>query len=346
MEGAIAGLAAAGQRAQRGGRACSPARDGHRRFAERAAQRLPAAGGIAGACRARYHRVPVRGHSLRGAAARLERPAGQARHPRGNGRLPGPGVRAGAPAPLRRRGGHRARAARPHVARRPGRAHRVAGRFARSARMKQSDWAGVFPAITTPFRPDGAVDEPFLARHVAWLLDAGCRGVVALGSLGEGATLSFDEKVRVLEVCRTVTAGRVPLVASISGLATGGMRGAGQGGRRRRVRRPDGAAAVRVPRRLAGNGGALLLGARRHAALLHALQQPDRLRHRPLGGAGRRAGPQAPQRARGQGVERRRAAGDRRPRAARRPAGAVRGARRHDPGGGARSGPTAGWRGW
>jgi len=86
--------------------------------------------------------------------------------------------------------------------------------------MQKVDWTGVFPAITTPFWPDGAVDEPFLARHVAWLLDAGCNGVVALGSLGEGATLSFDEKVRVLEVCRTVTADRVPLVASISGLST------------------------------------------------------------------------------------------------------------------------------
>jgi 4-hydroxy-tetrahydrodipicolinate synthase len=86
--------------------------------------------------------------------------------------------------------------------------------------MQQSDWAGVFPAITTPFKSDGSVDEAFLAKHVIWLLDAGCRGVVALGSLGEGATLTLDEKVRILEVCRTVTAGRVPLVASISGLAT------------------------------------------------------------------------------------------------------------------------------
>lgn len=86
--------------------------------------------------------------------------------------------------------------------------------------MKQSDWAGVFPAVTTPFGPDGQVDEAFLARHVTWLLDAGCRGVVALGSLGEGATLSFEEKVRVLEVCRTVTIDRVPLVAAISGLST------------------------------------------------------------------------------------------------------------------------------
>ena len=86
--------------------------------------------------------------------------------------------------------------------------------------MQQSDWTGVFPAITTPFRPDGAVDESFLAAHVKWLLDAGCRGVVALGSLGEGATLTFEEKLRVLQVCRTVTASHVPLVASISGLGT------------------------------------------------------------------------------------------------------------------------------
>jgi 4-hydroxy-tetrahydrodipicolinate synthase len=86
--------------------------------------------------------------------------------------------------------------------------------------MQKADWSGVFPAITTPFTGDGAVDEAFLTKHVAWLLDAGCKGVVALGSLGEGATLTSAEKVRILEVCRVVTKGRVPLVASISGLAT------------------------------------------------------------------------------------------------------------------------------
>jgi dihydrodipicolinate synthase/N-acetylneuraminate lyase len=86
--------------------------------------------------------------------------------------------------------------------------------------MQKADWSGVFPAITTPFTADGAVDEAFLKKHVAWLLDAGCTGVVALGSLGEGATLTAAEKVRILEVCRTVTKGRVPLVASISGLST------------------------------------------------------------------------------------------------------------------------------
>ena len=86
--------------------------------------------------------------------------------------------------------------------------------------MEKRDWTGVFTAITTPFDPDGSVDEEFLARHVEWLLDHGCTGIVPLGSLGEGATLTFDEKVRILEVCKEVTADRVPLVAGLSGLST------------------------------------------------------------------------------------------------------------------------------
>jgi dihydrodipicolinate synthase/N-acetylneuraminate lyase len=87
-------------------------------------------------------------------------------------------------------------------------------------RMQKTDWAGVFPAITTPLTADGAVDEAFLARHVRWLIDNGCRGIVALGSLGEGATLDAAEKQRVLAVCRAALPAGVPLIAGISGLST------------------------------------------------------------------------------------------------------------------------------
>ncbi len=86
--------------------------------------------------------------------------------------------------------------------------------------MQRSDWSGVFPAITTPFDEHDAVDERFLAEHASWLIDSGCRAIVALGSLGEGATLTFSEKVRVLEVCREATSRRAPLIAGISGLST------------------------------------------------------------------------------------------------------------------------------
>ena len=86
--------------------------------------------------------------------------------------------------------------------------------------MQQGDWTGVLPAITTPFSPDGSLDEAALASHTAWLLDSGCRGIVVLGSLGEGATLRPDEKRRVMEVCVRTAAGVAPVIAGISGLAT------------------------------------------------------------------------------------------------------------------------------
>lgn len=86
--------------------------------------------------------------------------------------------------------------------------------------MNKAHWKGVFPAITTPFTKDLTVDHNFLARHVAWLVDHGCTGIVALGSLGESATLEFEEKVEVLETCVESVGKRVPVVAGIAGLGT------------------------------------------------------------------------------------------------------------------------------
>ena len=86
--------------------------------------------------------------------------------------------------------------------------------------MEQRHWQGVFAAITTPFAPDLSVDHEFLRAHTSWLVDNGCTGIVALGSLGEAATLAFDEKVAMLESCRRSVGERVPVVAGIAGLAT------------------------------------------------------------------------------------------------------------------------------
>jgi 4-hydroxy-tetrahydrodipicolinate synthase len=86
--------------------------------------------------------------------------------------------------------------------------------------MEQRDWAGVFSAITTPFASDLSIDHAFLAEHASWLVDNGCTGIVALGSLGESATLTFEEKVAILETCRRAVGDRVPVVAGIAGLST------------------------------------------------------------------------------------------------------------------------------
>ena len=81
-------------------------------------------------------------------------------------------------------------------------------------------WNGVMPAITTPFTADGDVDHAFLARHALWMIESGCTGIVALGSLGEAATLSVVEKLDVLRTLVQALGGRVPLVAGIAALST------------------------------------------------------------------------------------------------------------------------------
>ncbi len=86
--------------------------------------------------------------------------------------------------------------------------------------MTAAQWQGVFPAITTPFAADGSVDHAFLAGHARRLLASGCRGVVALGSLGEAATLTFEEKVEVLRTLVAAVGERMPVVAGISALST------------------------------------------------------------------------------------------------------------------------------
>jgi len=84
------------------------------------------------------------------------------------------------------------------------------------------NWSGVMPAMTTPFDTKIAVDHAFLSQHATWLLDNGCTGLVMLGSLGEGATLTVPEKITVLETAVRAAGKRGPVIASISSLSTGG----------------------------------------------------------------------------------------------------------------------------
>src|ERR1044071_9244388 len=81
------------------------------------------------------------------------------------------------------------------------------------------EWSGTFVAITTPFTEQGAVDHGFLARHCRWLVDAGCAGIIPLGSLGEGATLGRAEKAAVLETVTRAVPDR-PVVPGIAALST------------------------------------------------------------------------------------------------------------------------------
>ena len=88
------------------------------------------------------------------------------------------------------------------------------------ANIMNMKWAGVMPATTTAFDEKLNIDHEFVARHARWLIDHGCTGIVTPGSLGESATLSFDEKLAIWKTVIAAVGDRVPVVAAIAALST------------------------------------------------------------------------------------------------------------------------------
>jgi 4-hydroxy-tetrahydrodipicolinate synthase len=82
------------------------------------------------------------------------------------------------------------------------------------------DWQGVFPALMTEFTQDGALDLAGTQRHARACLEAGCRGLIMLGTLGENSSLSPDEKETVLRAAVEAVEGRVPVIAGVAEYTT------------------------------------------------------------------------------------------------------------------------------
>jgi 4-hydroxy-tetrahydrodipicolinate synthase len=76
---------------------------------------------------------------------------------------------------------------------------------------------GTGVALVTPFNTDGTVDYQGLKRLINHLVDGGIDYLVSLGTTGETATLSKDEKKKVWEFTAEINNNRLPLVAGIGG---------------------------------------------------------------------------------------------------------------------------------
>ncbi|MDX6232138.1 MAG: hypothetical protein QOH68_1113 [Nocardioidaceae bacterium] len=88
---------------------------------------------------------------------------------------------------------------------------------------KTADLHGILAAVTTPFTADGsALDEDALRRNVDRLVAAGIHGLVPTGSTGEFTSLSPQEYRRAIELYVESAAGRIPVVAGVGSLTTGG----------------------------------------------------------------------------------------------------------------------------
>lgn len=80
-------------------------------------------------------------------------------------------------------------------------------------------WKGVMPATLTQFNADLTIDHGLMAEHGKWLIENGCTAIVPHGSLGEGATLSFQEKT-ALQKTYVAALPDTPVIPGIAALST------------------------------------------------------------------------------------------------------------------------------
>ncbi|SQH77246.1 Dihydrodipicolinate synthase [Shewanella benthica] len=71
------------------------------------------------------------------------------------------------------------------------------------------NWQGVFPAISTQFNDDGSINYESNARMLEDLITDGIDGIIALGTIGENASLSPEEKRDFIKQTVETVKGRI-----------------------------------------------------------------------------------------------------------------------------------------
>ncbi len=78
--------------------------------------------------------------------------------------------------------------------------------------MKNTVFTGAATAIVTPLTKDGIDYEQF-GRLIDWQIEEGIDAIVAVGTTGEGSTLTDDEHKEAIKFCVERVNGRVPVIA-------------------------------------------------------------------------------------------------------------------------------------
>lgn len=76
---------------------------------------------------------------------------------------------------------------------------------------------GVGVALVTPFDENNQIDFDALGRLIEFQIKSGIDYLVILGTTGETATLSVDEKKEIFRYVASTVKGRIPLVAGVGG---------------------------------------------------------------------------------------------------------------------------------
>ncbi|HVW98298.1 MAG TPA: dihydrodipicolinate synthase family protein [Mucilaginibacter sp.] len=77
-------------------------------------------------------------------------------------------------------------------------------------------WKGVFPAVTTKFNDKDELDFAAFEKNIEAQLEAGAKGIIIGGSLGEASVLTDAEKIELLKETVRIVAGRAYVILNIA----------------------------------------------------------------------------------------------------------------------------------
>ena len=86
--------------------------------------------------------------------------------------------------------------------------------------MRQVNWEGVYPAVTTKFKENGELDVPSFLKNIEYQVNAGIDGVVVGGSLGESSTLTHEERLELAQSALDRVGDKIDIILNVAEGAT------------------------------------------------------------------------------------------------------------------------------
>ncbi|MEP3113515.1 dihydrodipicolinate synthase family protein [Nisaea sp.] len=87
--------------------------------------------------------------------------------------------------------------------------------------MTSKPYSGIWPVAPTPFTDNGAVDFESMKRVIDCMVDQGVDGICILANFSEQFLLNDAERGDLTRLCLEHTAGRIPVIVTISHFSTG-----------------------------------------------------------------------------------------------------------------------------
>ena len=81
---------------------------------------------------------------------------------------------------------------------------------------RQPIWTGVYPAVTTKFTAEGALDIPAFMHNIRAQVEAGVQGIIIGGSLGESSTITHEERLSMLAAVLEAFGDQVDVILNVA----------------------------------------------------------------------------------------------------------------------------------